>query len=128
LLTSPTVESLNDKLMKKMTSTLAVKSLAALAQESRLAIFRSLVQAGPEGLPAGQLAETLGISPSSLTFHMKELTHAGLAVSRQEGRYVIYSAQINSMNALLAYLTDNCCGGNPCSPVTAIRMPAKAKL
>ena len=118
----------NDKFMKKMTSTLAVKSLAALAQESRLAIFRSLVQAGPEGLPAGQLAETLGISPSSLTFHMKELTHAGLAVSRQEGRYVIYSAQINSMNALLAYLTDNCCGGNPCSPVTAIRMPAKAKL
>ena len=102
--------------MKKMTSTLAVKSLAALAQESRLAIFRSLVQAGPEGLPAGQLAETLGISPSSLTFHMKELTHAGLAVSRQEGRYVIYSAQINSMNALLAYLTDNCCGGNPSHP------------
>ena len=114
--------------MKKMTSTLAVKSLAALAQESRLAIFRSLVQAGPEGLPAGQLEETLGISPSSLTFHMKELTHAGLATSRQEGRYVIYSAQINSMNSLLAYLTDNCCGGNPCSPVTTIRMPAKAKL
>lgn len=114
--------------MKKMTSTLAVKSLAALAQESRLAVFRSLVQAGPEGLSAGQLAETLGISPSSLTFHMKELTHSGLAASRQEGRYVIYSAQINSMNALLAYLTDNCCGGNPCSPVTTIRMPAKAKL
>jgi len=114
--------------MKKMTSTLAVKSLAALAQESRLAIFRSLVQAGPDGLPAGQLAETLGISPSSLTFHMKELTHSGLAVSRQEGRYVIYSAQINSMNALLAYLTDNCCGANPCTPVTAIRLPAKAKL
>ena len=90
--------------MKKMTSKVAVKSLAALAQESRLAIFRSLVQAGSEGLTAGQVAETLGISPSSLTFHMKELTHAGLAVSRQEGRYVIYSAQINSMNALLAYL------------------------
>jgi DNA-binding transcriptional ArsR family regulator len=105
-----------------------VKSLAALAQESRLAIFRSLVQAGPEGLPAGQLAETLGISPSSLTFHMKELTHAGLATSRQEGRYVIYSAQISSMNALLAYLTDNCCGGNPCSPATSIRLPARAKL
>jgi DNA-binding transcriptional ArsR family regulator len=114
--------------MKKMTSTLAVKSLAALAQESRLAIFRSLVQSGPKGLPAGQLAESLGISPSSLTFHMKELTHAGLAASRQEGRYVIYSAQITSMNALLAYLTDNCCGRNHCTPVTAIRMPAKAKL
>jgi DNA-binding transcriptional ArsR family regulator len=114
--------------MKKMTSMLAVKSLAALAQESRLAIFRSLVQASPEGLRAGQLAETLGISPSSLTFHMKELTHAGLAASRQEGRYVIYSAQITSMNTLLAYLTDNCCDGNPYTPVTAIRMPAKAKL
>ena len=114
--------------MKKMTSTLAVKSLAALAQESRLAIFRSLVQSGPEGLPAGQLAESLGISPSSLTFHMKELTHSSLAISRQEGRYVIYSAQITSMNALLAYLTDNCCGGNHCTPVTAIRMPVKAKL
>ena len=69
--------------MKKMNSTLAVKSLAALAQESRLTIFRSLVQAGPEGLTAGQLAEPLGISPSSLTFHMKELTHSGLALSRQ---------------------------------------------
>jgi ArsR family transcriptional regulator len=113
--------------MKKMTSTLAVKALAALAQESRLSIFRSLIQVGPEGLPAGQLAENLGISPSSLTFHMKELTHAGLAESRQEGRYVIYSAQINSMNALLTYLTDNCCGGNPCSPVSAIKHPAKAK-
>lgn len=73
-----------------MTSTLAVKSRAALAQESRLSIFHSLVQAGPEGLPAGQLAENLGISPSSLTFHMKELTHAVLAESRQEGRYLIY--------------------------------------
>jgi ArsR family transcriptional regulator len=113
--------------MKKMTSPLAVKALAALAQESRLSIFRSLVQVGPEGLPAGQLAENLGISPSSLTFHMKELTHAGLAESRQEGRYVIYSAQINSMNALLTYLTDNCCGGNPCSPVSTIKHPAKAK-
>jgi DNA-binding transcriptional ArsR family regulator len=113
--------------MKKMTSTLAVKALAALAQESRLSIFRSLIQVGPEGLPAGQLAENLGISPSSLTFHMKELTHAGLAESRQEGRYVIYSAQINSMNALLTYLTDNCCGGNPCSPVSTIKHPAKAK-
>ncbi len=112
--------------MKKMTSPLAVKALAALAQESRLSIFRSLVQVGPEGLPAGQLAENLGISPSSLTFHMKELTHAGLAESRQEGRYVIYSAQINSMNALLTYLTDNCCGGNPCSPVSTIKHPAKA--
>lgn len=113
--------------MKKMNSTLAVKSLAALAQESRLTIFRSLVQAGPEGLTAGQLAETLGISPSSLTFHMKELTHSGLALSRQEGRYVIYSAQIDSMNALLAYLTDNCCGGNPCTPVSTIKFAAKAK-
>ncbi len=97
----------------------AVKSLSALAQESRLAIFRKLVQAGPSGLAAGQLSEGLAISPSSLTFHMKELTHAGLANSRNEGRFVFYSAQIDSMNALLAYLTENCCGGNPCTPVSS---------
>jgi len=97
----------------------AVKSLSALAQESRLAIFRKLVQAGPSGLAAGQLSESLAISPSSLTFHMKELTHAGLASSRNEGRFVFYSAQIDGMNALLAYLTENCCGGNPCTPVSS---------
>ena len=96
----------------------AVRSLSALAQESRLAIFRTLVQAGPAGRTAGQLAQELGISPSALTFHMKELVHADLASSRQEGRFVIHSAKIQAMNTLLEFLTENCCGGNPCSPIT----------
>lgn len=101
----------------------AVKSLAALAQESRLAVYKVLVQAGPTGMAAGQISEHLGISASALSFHMKELTYASLVTSRHEGRYVIYSAQINSMNELLAYLTENCCGGNPCSPVSVACKP-----
>lgn len=95
----------------------AVTALAALAQASRLAVFRTLVQAGPAGLPAGRVSELTGIPPSSLSFHLKELSHAGLAESRQDGRFVIYTARYETMNALLGYLTDNCCGGNPCSPV-----------
>lgn len=102
-----------------MDSTLAVRALAALAQETRLQVFRALVQAGPAGLAAGKLAELAGVSPSALSFHLKELTHAGLATSRHEGRFVIYCAQIDAMNDLLGYLTENCCGGNPCSPVSA---------
>ena len=94
----------------------AVTALAALAQDSRLAIFRLLVQVGPEGLPAGKIGETLGIPPSSLTFHMKELSHAGLVKSRQESRFVIYSANYAAMNELLAFLMENCCGGKPCFP------------
>jgi DNA-binding transcriptional ArsR family regulator len=101
----------------------AVKSLAALAQESRLAVYKMLVQAGPAGMTAGRISEQLGISASALSFHMKELTHASLVTSRQEGRYVIYSAQIASMNDLLTYLTENCCGGNPCSPVSVACKP-----
>lgn len=98
----------------------AVKALAALAQSTRLSVFRLLVQAGPAGLPAGQLAERMEITPSALSFHLKELVNADLASARHEGRFVIYSAQIETMNALLAYMTENCCGGNPCSPVTAL--------
>jgi len=101
-----------------MNASTAVKALAALAQESRLAIFRTLVQVGPAGLPAGQLAEQLGIAPSSLRFHTKELVHAGLVSSSPEGRFVIYSAHIDGMNQLLSYLTENCCGGNPCTPIS----------
>jgi len=97
----------------------AVIALAALAQVSRLAVFRTLVQAGPPGLAAGRISELTGIPPSSLSFHLKELSHAGLAVSRQEGRFVIYTAQFDAMNALVVYLTENCCGGNPCTPVCA---------
>jgi DNA-binding transcriptional ArsR family regulator len=91
-------------------------ALAALAQESRLAIFRLLVQVGPNGLAASKIGEQLGIAPSSLSFHLKELSHADLVVSRQDGRFVIYCANIGSMNAVIGFLTENCCGGNSCSP------------
>jgi len=94
-----------------------VTALAALAQDSRLAVFRALVQAGPAGLAAGKISELTGIAPSSLSFHLKELSHAGLASSQQAGRFVIYSAEFGTMNDLLGFLTENCCGGNPCSPV-----------
>jgi DNA-binding transcriptional ArsR family regulator len=103
-----------------MELTQAVKSLAALAQESRLAIYKMLVQVGPSGMAAGKISEQLGVSASALSFHMKELLHAGLVTSRHEGRYVIYCAQITRMNELLAYLTENCCGGNPCSPLSPV--------
>lgn len=95
----------------------AIAALAALAQESRLATYRLLVQAGPAGLPATRIAEALGVPPSSLSFHLKELSHAGLVVPRQDGRFIIYSANFETMNALLGFLTENCCGGNPCTPV-----------
>jgi DNA-binding transcriptional ArsR family regulator len=96
-----------------------VRALSALAQESRLAVYRLLVQAGPGGMPAGQIAEQLGIAPSSLSFHMKELAHAELVTVLQQGRFMIYSANYAAMNALLGFLTENCCGGNPCTPVRA---------
>jgi ArsR family transcriptional regulator len=91
-----------------------ITALAALAQESRLAVFRLLVQVGPAGMAASKIAEDLGVPPSSLSFHLKELSYADLIQSRQEGRFVIYSANITSMNSLLGFLTENCCGGNPC--------------
>jgi ArsR family transcriptional regulator, arsenate/arsenite/antimonite-responsive transcriptional repressor len=92
----------------------ALAALAALAQESRLAVFRLLVQAGPGGLAASRIAEELDIAPSSLSFHLKELTHAKLLTSRQEGRFVIYAADIGAMNGLIGFLTENCCGGIAC--------------
>lgn len=92
----------------------AVNLLAALAQESRLAIFRLLVEQGPEGLPAGKIGERLNVAPATLSFHLKELSHAGLVQSRQEGRFIFYSADYEAMNALVAFLTNNCCGGAPC--------------
>lgn len=98
----------------------AIAALAALAQESRLATFRLLVRAGPKGLAASKISEALGVPPSSMSFHLKELTHAGLIVPRQESRFVIYSANFDKMNGLLAFLTENCCDGNPCSPVGAV--------
>ncbi|TWI70052.1 ArsR family transcriptional regulator [Pseudoduganella lurida] len=97
-----------------MQTATALPALSALAQESRLAVFRLLVQAGPEGLAASRIAEHLDIAPSSLSFHLKELTHARLLLSRQEGRFVFYSANIGTMNDLIGFLTENCCGGVPC--------------
>lgn len=100
-----------------METNAAVTALSALAQTSRLAVFRALVQAGPAGMAAGKISELADIPPSSLSFHLKELSHAGLVTSRQDGRFVIYTAQFDAMNALLGFLTENCCGGNPCAPV-----------
>jgi ArsR family transcriptional regulator len=94
-----------------------VTALAALAHDSRLSIFRALVQAGPGGLSAGKISEAIGASPSSVSFHMKELAHADMVTSRQDGRFVIYAANFATMNTLLAFLTENCCGGNPCAPI-----------
>ena len=92
-----------------------VIALAALAQESRLAVFRLLVQAGNSGLAAGKISELCGIPASSLSFHLKELTHAGLISSRQESRFIIYSANFDAMNDLIGFLTENCCQGNACN-------------
>jgi ArsR family transcriptional regulator len=95
----------------------ALAALGAVAQESRLAVFRLLVQCGPEGLSASKIAEQLGIAPSSLSFHLKELTHADLVTQKQEGRFLIYAANFATMSALIAFLTENCCTGKPCGPV-----------
>jgi ArsR family transcriptional regulator len=95
----------------------AVLSLGALAQESRLSIFRLLVAAGPEGMAAGSIGEKLDLPPATLSFHLAGLTRAGLAQSRQDGRFVIYSADFEGMGRLLAYLTEDCCGGKACVPV-----------
>lgn len=94
-----------------------LSALAALAQESRLTVFRLLVQAGPEGLAATRISEQVGVPPSSLSFHLKEMVHADLVTSRQEGRFVIYTANFKTMNGVIQFLTENCCGGNPCYPV-----------
>ena len=93
----------------------AVIALGALAQESRLAVFRALVRAGPSGIAAGRIAELTGTPPSSLSFHLKELLHAQMVTSRQDGRFVIYAANFATMNALLGFLTENCCGGQTCT-------------
>jgi ArsR family transcriptional regulator, arsenate/arsenite/antimonite-responsive transcriptional repressor len=97
----------------------AISALAALAQETRLAIFRLLVERGPAGLAAGDISERLKLPPSSLSFHLAQLSHAGLILQRRQSRSLIYSIDFPTMNALMGFLTDNCCGGNPsaCLPV-----------
>lgn len=97
-----------------LTSASAIVALAALAQESRLAVFRLLVQTGPEGMAATKIAEALAIAPSSLSFHLKELAHADLVTASKAGRSIIYAANYAGMNGLLAFLTENCCAGSPC--------------
>ncbi len=103
----------------EMNSTLAVGALGALAQEHRLALFRLLVQAGAEGMPAGAIAQELGVPNSSLSFHLAHLTRAGLIQQRRDGRSLIYTADYDAMNALVGFLMENCCGGATCVPATA---------
>lgn len=98
-----------------------IRALAALAQETRLRLFRLLVEAGPQGLTPGHMADTLGASATALSFHLKELSHSGLVTSERDGRNIIYRAQIQSMNDLLGYLTTNCCQGQPCLTVPAVQ-------
>jgi ArsR family transcriptional regulator, arsenate/arsenite/antimonite-responsive transcriptional repressor len=100
-----------------------VSALAAIAHEHRLAVYRLLVEKGPDGLPAGDIAERLEMPPSSLTFHLQQMLHAGLVTQRRLGRQLIYAADYAAMNDLIGYLTENCCGsdaqcGPACNPAT----------
>ena len=99
-----------------MDAGVAVAALGALAQDTRLQVFRLLVERGPEGLAAGVIAERLGIPPSSLTFHLQQLLHAGLVTQRRMSRRLIYAADHTTINGLVAYLTENCCGQGMCGP------------
>lgn len=106
----------------------AVKALSALAQDSRLAAFRLLVEAGPDGMAAGAIAERLGLPPPTASFHLAQLANTGLIRSRTEGRFVIYAADFKRMQGLISFLTDNCCEGGVCEatpvlPVTFNRLP-----
>jgi ArsR family transcriptional regulator len=103
----------------------AVAALAALAQDSRLDVFRLLVQAGPDGMAAGAIADALDLPPNTLTFHFDRLRMAGLATVRRDGRSMIYAAQFETMNALLGFLTENCCGGVSCTPAAACKPTRK---
>ena len=111
----------------------AIPALAALAQETRLAIFRLLVQRGPEGLAAGDIAEKLGLPASSLSFHLAQLSHAGMIAQRRQSRSLIYSVDFAAMNDLMGFLTENCCGGNAdlsapvCKPGASPKQTAKSR-
>lgn len=103
-----------------------IDALAALAHPSRLAAFRLLVQAGPAGIAAGIIGEKLGLPPATLSFHLSHLLRAGLLSQKQEGRFVLYSADFENMNRLVAFLTENCCGGRSCTPAAAPRARRRA--
>ena len=107
-----------------MKSQNAVEALGALAQEHRLALFRLLVQAGDKGMAAGTIAETLGVPNSSLSFHLTQLRNAGLILQERQHRSLIYRANYPAMNALVAYLMENCCAGAECGSATACEAPA----
>ena len=109
-----------------MESKAAVIALSALAQGSRLEVYRLLVQAGPDGMAASDIAERLGVPANTLSFHLKTLSHAGLVQSRQEGRFIFYSTHYDQMNALLGFLSENCCGGRSCAPESAAAGKRKA--
>jgi ArsR family transcriptional regulator, arsenate/arsenite/antimonite-responsive transcriptional repressor len=100
--------------MKSSDEEQTIKALAALAQPQRLRAFRALVVAGPDGLTPGEMAMHLGVTPSALSFHLKELSHAGLVASEPRGRHLIYRAQFAQMNTMLGYLTQHCCQGGSC--------------
>ena len=105
----------------------ALAILAALAQDNRLDVFRLLVEAGPEGMPAGHIAASLKLPPSALTFHLDRLREAGLVTVRRDGRSMIYAARFDAMDALISYLTDQCCQGRPelCTPKTRAAAPRR---
>ena len=109
-----------------MKSKQALDALSALAQASRLAIYRLLVEARPAGLAAGAIGEKLELPGATLSFHLAHLARGGLVKSRQEGRFVIYSADFQNMTALVEFLTENCCGGDACAPATRVKLKAKA--
>jgi ArsR family transcriptional regulator, arsenate/arsenite/antimonite-responsive transcriptional repressor len=109
-----------------MESSTAVEALAALAQNSRLQVYRLLVQAGPQGLAASELAQRLDIPANTLSFHLKTLSHADLILARQEGRFIYYSANYEQMNGLLGFLTENCCGGRSCAPKAVTQAKRRA--
>lgn len=105
-----------------------LSALAALAHEHRLAIFRLLVEKGPDGLPAGEIAERIGLVPSSLTFHLQHLARAGLITQTRVGRQLIYATDFGVMNALVGYLTENCCGGAGCTRAPAARANERSAI